>query len=460
MAREGLVGRGGPGRPGRRRGLDRTRRRGVDGPAGRLEDGARPRGRVRREDASEAVRLAGVLPRLPARARRSAAAALDEEPRPARAPRLHGLARVFRSRRDLPQRPAGLPGARVSAGPRALDRLRPPLGCADVGLADVGARRRRGLPPGLPHRAQPRGSARRHRRRPRWSRRRRQDSRRRGAVREHAQRGTLKPCGPKDAEGDVRERIQTNGRCEAAIERGDTYGPVSYLAYVPRSPSSAGAGSGTRCPPRTRRRSRSICSRSSRSCSSDCASAAVGSRCCSRSRGPRTRSRPTRSTRIRTTRSCRRSSCSASGSSRRIGRAARRSRSPAGRSSARFSPRPCGRRTRPTSCRRVLRFAAAFAAATVLAFTLLLLEPSLWEALRTFWEQDDRVPVRTRLAVLDLGLGPVPRAGNPGPRLPATGRRDACGRARSGYWRSFRGGRGRSSSPLSPQPCSSLSSSR
>jgi hypothetical protein len=47
------------------------------------------------------------------------------------------------------------------------------------------------------------------------------------------QRGDLKPCGPKDAEGQVRERIQTNGRCEAAIERGDTYGPVTYLAYVP-----------------------------------------------------------------------------------------------------------------------------------------------------------------------------------------------------------------------------------
>jgi hypothetical protein len=43
----------------------------------------------------------------------------------------------------------------------------------------------------------------------------------------------LKPCGPEDDEGQVRERIQTNGRCEAAIERGDTYGPVSYLAYVP-----------------------------------------------------------------------------------------------------------------------------------------------------------------------------------------------------------------------------------
>ena len=47
------------------------------------------------------------------------------------------------------------------------------------------------------------------------------------------QRGDLDPCGPKDSEGQVRERIQTNGRCEAGIERGDTYGPVSYLAYVP-----------------------------------------------------------------------------------------------------------------------------------------------------------------------------------------------------------------------------------
>jgi hypothetical protein len=40
-------------------------------------------------------------------------------------------------------------------------------------------------------------------------------------------------CGPADSEGYVRERIQTNGRCETADERGDTYGPVSYLAYVP-----------------------------------------------------------------------------------------------------------------------------------------------------------------------------------------------------------------------------------
>ena len=42
-----------------------------------------------------------------------------------------------------------------------------------------------------------------------------------------------KECGEADADGYVRERIQTNGRCESANGRGDTYGPVSYLAYVP-----------------------------------------------------------------------------------------------------------------------------------------------------------------------------------------------------------------------------------
>jgi hypothetical protein len=45
--------------------------------------------------------------------------------------------------------------------------------------------------------------------------------------------GKLKACGPADAEGEIRERIQTNGRCESSNERGDTYGPVAYLAYVP-----------------------------------------------------------------------------------------------------------------------------------------------------------------------------------------------------------------------------------
>ena len=40
-------------------------------------------------------------------------------------------------------------------------------------------------------------------------------------------------CGDADRFGDVRDRIQDNGRCETANDRGDTYGPITYLAYVP-----------------------------------------------------------------------------------------------------------------------------------------------------------------------------------------------------------------------------------
>jgi hypothetical protein len=45
--------------------------------------------------------------------------------------------------------------------------------------------------------------------------------------------GDRPPCGPTNADGEVRDRIQADGRCEAANPRGDTYGPVAYLAYVP-----------------------------------------------------------------------------------------------------------------------------------------------------------------------------------------------------------------------------------
>ncbi len=45
--------------------------------------------------------------------------------------------------------------------------------------------------------------------------------------------GTRPPCGPADSSGEIRNRIQTNGRCEAADAQGDTYGPVSYEAYLP-----------------------------------------------------------------------------------------------------------------------------------------------------------------------------------------------------------------------------------
>jgi hypothetical protein len=45
--------------------------------------------------------------------------------------------------------------------------------------------------------------------------------------------GDRPKCGLPDSEGEVRNRIQTNGKCENANPLGDTYGPVSYLAYVP-----------------------------------------------------------------------------------------------------------------------------------------------------------------------------------------------------------------------------------
>jgi hypothetical protein len=44
---------------------------------------------------------------------------------------------------------------------------------------------------------------------------------------------SLKSCGAADSEGEVRDRIQTNGRCESSNPTGDTYGPVAYFAYLP-----------------------------------------------------------------------------------------------------------------------------------------------------------------------------------------------------------------------------------
>ena len=44
---------------------------------------------------------------------------------------------------------------------------------------------------------------------------------------------TKRSCGKKDAEGSIRDWVQDNGRCESSLPRGDTYGPVAYLAYVP-----------------------------------------------------------------------------------------------------------------------------------------------------------------------------------------------------------------------------------
>jgi hypothetical protein len=43
----------------------------------------------------------------------------------------------------------------------------------------------------------------------------------------------LRACGPADASGEIRNWIQTNGRCESANPEGDTYGPVAYESYIP-----------------------------------------------------------------------------------------------------------------------------------------------------------------------------------------------------------------------------------
>lgn len=45
--------------------------------------------------------------------------------------------------------------------------------------------------------------------------------------------GGLKGCAGPDRDGRTQYRIQTNGRCEAGDEHGDTYGPVVYQAYLP-----------------------------------------------------------------------------------------------------------------------------------------------------------------------------------------------------------------------------------
>jgi hypothetical protein len=41
------------------------------------------------------------------------------------------------------------------------------------------------------------------------------------------------PCAPPRSDGKVREYIQPDGRCESSNPRGDTYGPVAYPVYIP-----------------------------------------------------------------------------------------------------------------------------------------------------------------------------------------------------------------------------------
>ena len=77
------------------------------------------------------------------------------------------------------------------------------------------------------------------------------------------------------------------------------------------------------------------------------------------------------------------------------------------------------RRLRPTAF-----FLAAFAAATLAAFWVLLLEPDPLGAVRTVWDRTIAPPVRPGVALLALGLAPVPR--RPARPPPRAARRCRC----------------------------------
>ena len=54
--------------------------------------------------------------------------------------------------------------------------------------------------------------------------------------------GTGKPCGTKYSDGSYAAYVQTNGACESAVGRGDTYGPVTYYSYVPMTAALGWSG--------------------------------------------------------------------------------------------------------------------------------------------------------------------------------------------------------------------------
>ena len=146
-----------------------------------------------------------------------------------------GLALVLQPRPDLHERAARLPRPLVYLLARTVwigFRGRPPP-ASPPALAGLAAGRRDGLPRRLQGRAERRdsnvidvGYVGRDRRAA--------DRRRPVAVRALPGRGRAKACAPADREGEIRHRIQTNGRCESANPNGDTYGPVVLPRLPPR----------------------------------------------------------------------------------------------------------------------------------------------------------------------------------------------------------------------------------
>ena len=260
-------------------------------------------GRVRRQADQQLPGLARVLRRVPARPRRLAAAVLAAEPRPARAAVVLGLALVLQPRRRLRGDAARLSRARLAARPlrSGSARATAPRAAAWSGRSGC-SRRRPSSSPASASAERPRLERDRRRLRGRDRRRAHLRAARARTGNFPVEDGRPK-CGPADSAGEVRDRIQTNGRCETANPHGDTYGPVAYARVPARLPAlrlERQVGHAARR--RTRRRSCGTCSACSGSRSSGGGSAGhelAAAR--SRSPGSRGRSRSTPRARTRTT---------------------------------------------------------------------------------------------------------------------------------------------------------------
>ena len=142
--------------------------------------------------------------------------------------------------------PLVYPGARLAARALLWIGCARPRAARRDGLAGLGARRGDRLPRRLPDRAE-RPRLERDRRRLRGRDRRRPDLRTaQSPYGNFPVEEDLPKCGPADAAGEVRERIQTNGRCETANAARRHVRPRLVRRLPARATaSSAGAASGT-----------------------------------------------------------------------------------------------------------------------------------------------------------------------------------------------------------------------
>src|SRR5581483_3942013 len=203
--------------------------RGVDRPAGRVEDGARLARGVRRQADQQLPGVARVLRPLPARPRRLAPPARAAEPRPADAALVLRLALVLQPRRRVRGDAARLPRPLLGGRALPLDRPAQPAAPVPRGLAGLAARRGDGLRRRLPRRPE-RAGVERDRRRLLGRDRRRPDPARGEPVRALPDRGRpprLRPSGrgrrdqgPHPDERPLRVRERPRRHVRPGVVRG------------------------------------------------------------------------------------------------------------------------------------------------------------------------------------------------------------------------------------------------